>query len=82
MWAGWCCQGSSLGFVQARETQTWGGLSGQCRLVFSLSDSVPLVGRPPWAAAGPLAGLCWRFLEAPKPARGPAAAQGGRPTKN
>ncbi len=33
-----------------------------------------LVGRPPQAAAGPLASLCR------EPARGPAAAQGGRPT--
>ncbi len=40
-----------------------------------------LVGRPPRAAAGPLAGFCRRFAKDQHQApRGPAAARGGRPT--
>src|SRR5262249_19879772 len=36
-----------------------------------------LVGRPPWAADGPLAGLCPHCRKVPQPAKGPAAAPGG-----
>src|SRR5262249_60322715 len=47
-----------------------------CRVETPLKS---LVGRPPWGA-GPL-GRPDDFQEQPKPARAPAAAQGGRPTK-
>ncbi len=43
-------------------------------------DLEKLGGAAPWAAPGPWPGLP-NSGSSPKPARGPAAAQGGRPTK-
>src|SRR5262249_14894928 len=50
------------------------------RLRHAIAILALVVGRPPRARAGPQASLCCHFLEVSEPARGPAAAQGGRPT--